>query len=403
MGATITTLDPILKDMYEGPVAEQLNNEILLMSRLETSSKELVGRRAIVPLHIGRSGGVGARGENIALPTPGNQRYDDAVYRLKYLYGAVEVTGPSQAVTKSEAGAFLQSLKSELDGIREDLKNDTSRQFYGSGNGVVANTGVTSASTTVVLGTNEALVKGWLYVGLPVDIGTAANPVSVASARTITAVNESTPSITISGAAVTTATTDRVFIAGSNTTSSVTYEIDGLSKMIDDAGTGTVGEIDSSAAGKEYWKNLTHAATAGAVALDDFQQIYGKVRRAGGNSSLVVTSYGVQRKYFNLLQSQVRYVEPMTIKGGFQTLEHMGRPIVADVDAPWGKAYFIDEKHLKLYTNRDWHFLDEDGSILKWKQGYDAWQAYLARYVQLGTNKRNTQLVYTGVTDTTGV
>jgi hypothetical protein len=100
-GATLTTLSDILKEYYLGPVAEQLNNEVLLLSRIDSRSEDLVGKRAYVPLHVSRSGGIGARGEAGTLPTAGNQDYDKAVYDLKYLYGRVQVTGPSMAKTKN--------------------------------------------------------------------------------------------------------------------------------------------------------------------------------------------------------------------------------------------------------------------------------------------------------------
>jgi hypothetical protein len=83
-GANLTTLSDILKEYYLGPVAEQLNNEVLLLSRLESKSEDLVGKRAYVPLHVSRSGGIGARAEDAALPSAGNQDYDKAVYDLKY-------------------------------------------------------------------------------------------------------------------------------------------------------------------------------------------------------------------------------------------------------------------------------------------------------------------------------
>lgn len=83
MSATLSTLDNILKEYYLGPVAEQLNNEVLLLNRLESRSEDLVGKYAYVPLHYGRSGGIGAVGENAALPDAGYQQYYRAKYDLK--------------------------------------------------------------------------------------------------------------------------------------------------------------------------------------------------------------------------------------------------------------------------------------------------------------------------------
>jgi hypothetical protein len=144
VSATITALDKILKEFYLPPVVEQLNNEILFAQRLDTDSSSLYGRRAIVPLHTGRSGGVGARGEMEDLPTPDVQKYNEAIYTLKYLYGAVQASGPAMELTSSNEGAFVEAFKSELDGMRDDLKHDTTRQIWGDGTGAVAACGSTT-------------------------------------------------------------------------------------------------------------------------------------------------------------------------------------------------------------------------------------------------------------------
>jgi hypothetical protein len=400
-GATLTTVADILKDLYLPPVTEQLNNEILFLQRLEPRDQELVGNQAVVPLHVTRSGGIGARGEDVDLPTAGNQGYDRAVYDLKYLYGRVRVTGPSMAKTSTEAGAFLQVLKGELDGIRQDLKQDLSRQFYGDGSAQIAQCDTTSSSTTVVLNATsgaEAIRKGFLHRGMVIDIGTTADYDTIAAARTITAVNVSTPSITIDGAAVTTSSSHYITRSGNAVSSSTIYETAGLQQIVATAAN-TFGSIDASSVTE--WDNL-RTNVNGSLALDNLTQAFNIVTIAGGDVSLMVSTFGLQRSLFNLLQAQVRYVEPMSIKGGFSAIEYMGKPFIADRHHPFGKIHLLDEKYLKVYTNRDWHFLDEDGDVLKWVTGRDAWEAVLARYLNLGTNRRNTQLVLYNLTDSTG-
>jgi hypothetical protein len=401
-GATLSTLSNILKEYYLPPVVEQLNNEVLIVQRLEARDQELFGKEAYVPIHSARSGGVGARAELGTLPTSGNQSYNKVVYDLKYLYGIVQVSGPSMAKTASEAGSFLQALKSELDGIRNDLQLDVARQCYGDGTAQVAQCGTTTASTTVVLANSEALRKGFLYVNMVVDIGTAAAPTTIASAVTITDLSIANGTITISGSAVTTSASHFVFRSGATTGTANIFEIDaGLQKLVTSGAANTVGGLDSSAAGNSYWQNLQDTS-GGALALDKMMQAFNQVAISGGNLSVILTTYGLQRAYFNLLQSQVRYTEPTTIKGGFQVLDFMGKPVISDRLAPFGKIHWLDESYIKVFSNRDWHFLDEDGHILKWVVGQDAWQAVLARYMNLGISRRNVQMVQSGLTDTTG-
>lgn len=399
-GATLSALDKILKEFYLPPVVEQLNNDILFAQRLQSDSASLYGRRAIVPVHTGRSGGIGARGEMETLPTPDVQKYNEAIYTLKYLYGAVQASGPAMELTSSNEGAFLEAFKSELDGIRNDLARDVTRQLYGDGSAKVATCGASGPSTTVTLASDEAIRKGYLYPGLLVDIGPAATPTSVASASAITAVDLATPSITISDS-VTVTGSDFVYISGANVGGTVRELTGGLQALVPTTGDGVYGTLD--AASEATWAPLQKAATAGAVALDDMMVADNMVAIAGGRTSAMVSSYAVQRKYFNLLQSQVQFVEPMKLVSGFRTLEFNDRPFIADRDAPFGKVYFLDERFIKLFSNRDWHFLDRDGEQIKWVQNKDGWQAFLCRYMEMGATRRNTQLVYHSITDATGV
>lgn len=399
--ATLTTLANILKELYLPPVVDQLNNQVLILQRLEPRSQELVGNEAVVPLHTSRSGGIGSRAENAALPASGNQVFAKAVYDLKYHYGAISVTGVSMAKTANTSGAFLKALQAELDGIRRDLTLDLGRQAYGDGSGKIATCGTTTTSTTVVLGAGgaEAIRKGELYIGMVVDIGTAAAPTTIASAVTITSFNVSTPSITISGSAVSTTSADFVFRSGNAVDATHINELTGLQALVSTAAN-TVGGIDASQAANSYWDNLRDT-TSGGLSLDRLLQAYNQVQIAGGSTSAMICTPGMQRAYFKLLQAQVRYVEPLTIKGGFQVLEFMGKPFIADRLAPFGQLFLLDEEFIKVFSTGDWHFLDEDGNTLKWVVGYDAWQAVLARYMNLGISRRNVQMVLSGLTDDT--
>lgn len=398
-GSIVSVLSAVLKEDYMPPVNENINNEVLITSRLGVNTKDIVGNQAVMALHTGRSGGIGARRELEALPAAGYQVYNRITFDLKYLYARVQVTGQVMQKTKNGNGSFVVDvLDDEMSRIKDDLKNDLSRQLYGNGDGKVATCGVTSSSTTVVLSsTTEALDKGYLYVNLVVDIGTAANPVSVADSRTITAVDPVNKTITISGAAVTTAATDFVFIEDNNYANN-TKEIDnGLQKLIPTAAN-TVGGIDGSTS--SYWDVLRSNLNSGVLSYDSLLQMSNRVRIAGGDTSAMITSFGVQRQYFNILQSQVRYQEPTVLAGGFETLTFNGKPFIADRHAPYGKIFFLDERYIQPFADGDFRFLEEDGNVIKWVTDYDAWQAAIARYMQLGIKRRNVQGLIYGISDT---
>jgi hypothetical protein len=404
-GANLGTLSTILKEYYLGPVAEQLNNEVLLLSRLESKSEDLVGKRAYVPLHWGRSAGIGARAESALLPSAGKQQYEKAVYDLKYLYGRVEVTGPSMAKTKNEAGAFLQALKSELDGVRNDLKKDLARQVYGNGSGSIA---VGSAgSTTTLTVPIEPIRKGQIYPGMLVDIFDVSASTSAATYTGIevASANLSTGVVTFTTTlAAALASGDYIVRAGvtvqtaaEGNTYSLSDEVDGLQRIVADSATALGGITPTGTA--TWWDNQ-RIAVSGAISLESIQKGLNLARIAGGMPTSVVTSLGVQREFYGLLSQDVRYVEPdsLSYSSGFKALSYNGMPIIADIDAPYGKMYILDEATMKVFSDQDWHFLDADGMTLRQVTGYDKFEAVMARYMNLGANRRNNQVVLTGIT-----
>lgn len=398
---TIAALDPVLKDLYGPAVIDQLNNEIAVFQLLDVTSENLVGRDIILGLHTSRSGGVGARDEGDNLPTASAQSYQKAIFNLKYLYGRGQVTGPAIVRTRDQIGSMVSALRDEMTRIRDDLLLDTARQTYGDGSATVATTAVNTGVNVLVLQSDEPIRKGYLYINQVVDIGTAANPVSVASAVTITDVNLAAVTITVSGSAVTTAAGNIVSISGSRRTADgSSKELDGLQELI--SATTTVGGINPATAGFSFWKAMVDSS--GTLSLDNLRKNTNQVRIAGGQVGLMLCSFGVQRQTYNLLQSQIRFTgEDVTkLRGGFQSLSFDGYPLVADRLAPFGKLFMLDKRFIKLFAAMDWQFLDQDGHALKWVIGKDAYEFALARYANFGVSRRNVHLLMTGITDTTG-
>jgi len=400
-----------MKNFYLGPVKDQLNNEILIHQLLGVSSENLEGLAAKLPLHNARSGGVGSRGELELLPSAGNQGYAQASFDLAYHYGRAQVSGQSIHKTRSSAGAFLQAMKSELDGLRDDLALDFARQVYGPGDAKVETCGVTSGSVTVVLASAEAISKGFLYINMLIDIGTLANPISVAQARTVTDINLATPSITISGATVTTAGTDFIFRSG-NAGPSTTYvnkEMDaGLQKILATAAN-TVGGINAAGAGNSYWDSLRNT-TGGVISLSTLMREWNRSAAQGAkqNDVVAVTTPGIVRRLFETadFKALVQFVNTNEFKGGFTEVSFAanGTPIRLYPDrlAPWGKVLIPDKKHIKLFSPADWDFLSKDGLTIRWVADYDAFQVALFRYANMGVDRRNTSNLVSGITDTDG-
>ena len=418
MGATLSTISNVLKNFYLGPVRDQLNSKVLALQLLQVDTENLEGLQAVLPLHTSRSAGVGARGELVTLPSAGNQVFAQATYDLKYHYGRVQVSGQSIAKSASDAGSFLRAMKAELDMIKDDIAIDFARQVYGDGSGQIAQCGASGPSTTVTLASAEAIKKGFLYIGMTVDVGTAAAPSSLAAASAISAVNAATPSITI-GTSVTVTAANFVFRAGNVAAGPVVYEMDaGLQKILATAAN-SVGGINAASAGNEYWDNLRDT-TGGAIALTSASGLLVNLNRAisaGADDLISVTTPGLVRRLFASTDfaaagstGNVRFVNTKQFNGGYSTVTFdTGEgpvTLASDRHAPWGKVFIIDRNHIKLFSPADWDFMQRDGLTIRsmgvGASAVDAYEAVLYRYANMGTDRRNSSVVLSGLTDTDG-
>jgi hypothetical protein len=410
-GALISTVSEVLKYRYLGPLQTQLNNESAVEQILDLDSKriDLDGLKAVVPMHYGRNSGVGARREDEDLPAAGSQAYKSAQYDLAYMYGRARFTGPAIQKTKTDAGAFIRVVTDELDRLRDDLRLDTARQYYGPNfvgvNGAIAKV-ASVAGAVMTLTSAEAIDKGFLHLNMIVDSGTTtATSTGKASAVTITDVDPTVPSVTLSSAG-TVAANDYLFRSGSNDASG-TKEIDaGLQNLIPTAAN-SIGGINAASAGFKWWDSLRDTS-GGAISLDNLMILWNRVLGAGVDAGDVVTltTPGLARRLFGTadFKANVRFIDKTAMKGGFESISFSsGGPsqtLVTDRLAPYGKVHFVPKSSIKVYSPGNWDFLSRDGLTVRWVDSRDAFQAVLYRYVNLGTNRRNNSAVMSGLTDT---
>jgi hypothetical protein len=419
VGATLTTISNILKNFYLGPVREQLNSKVLAVQILQVETENLEGLQAVLPLHTSRSSGVGARAELDNLPNAGNQVFAQATYDLKYLYGRVNVSGQAIAKSASDAGSFLRAMKAELDMIKDDIAVDFARQVYGDGTGQVSQCGTSGPSTTVNLASAEPLRKGFIHIGMVIDVGTAANPVSLVDSlgadaganSTVSAYNLATPSITI-GKSITVTGSNFVFRSGNVVAGPVVKEMDaGLQKILA-TGANTLGGINGASAGNEYWNPQVDSAGT-AISLSRLMQLYNTCMAFGSPADpIAVTTPGAIRLLFSTADFSggsaplIRFVNTKELKGGFSTIsfDTGGGPVelASDRHAPYGKVFLIDKNHIKLFSPADWDFLQKDGLTIRQVANKDAYEAILFRYANMGSDRRNSSGVLTISGDTTG-
>jgi len=394
MGVTLSAISDILKNQYLGPIREQLNNDIILLSRLEKDDESVVGKNFTIPLHIGRNEGIGATTDGGTLPTAGNQSYKETIVPMRYLYGRIQLTGPSMKASRSNEGAFVRALESEMKGLARDLKSDLNRQLFGDGSGRLA----TCASASTVNITVDSTAK--LRVGMKVDILVSADGSVTAgvAGATITSITSATVFVvnTAPATPASISSTYAVYRAGARN-----LEIMGLGGIVADTDPASGALQGLAVASYPVWKAsvLTDSANR-AISESLMQTAIDTVSQAGdGEVSAIYTTFGVRRAYQALLTTDRQYVNTMDLKGGAKAIAYDNMPIIADKNCPANKMYFIDENALKFYRLSDFDWMQEDGAVLSRVSGSDAYEATMFLYSELGTSARNAHAVLEKITE----
>jgi len=462
--AGISAMSVILKEFYEGPIAEQLNSEILLMKRLSKRADIVEGKTIVMPLHIGRNVGVMATSEGGVLPSAGKQQYADMRFPIPLNYGHINMTGPVMAASRSRRGAFASVLEAEIEGLTRDFKNDINRQCWMDGSGRLAGVNNVAGAVMTVQNpldwNNQGAVLQYLNLGdrisfIDVSAATQNIPNNAAfNYGNITAIDFNAKTITSdvdfsatmsAGDMIVKGATGGVLPTVDNTsarlstgaTANVNKEIMGIAGIC----SGTNGwSLNIKAAGAytalpagKVWANNNNGVTAAVTA--DLQTVSaatttqwqanmlfngGVLRPLTGDlmqracdlseqigqarPTIIMTSYGCRRICINLSTGDRRFSDG-NFDAGSTELHFNKIPIIPDKDAIPGAMFFLSEPDLMFADMSDFHWFDKDGAVLS--RAYssagalkDEWEAVLALYRELVTRRRNAQTVIGDIRET---
>ena len=396
MGSTLSTFDAILKTQYLGPIREQLNSSSVLYSRLEKNEDSVVGKNFTIPLHYGRNEGVGARAEGGTLPAAGSQAYKECIVPMRYQYGRIQITGPTIKAARTNEGAFLRAVDSEMRGLERDMKSSMNRQAFGDGTGLLATVAASGSGTSTVVVDSTAKLR----VGMPIDIIVKTTGAATAglAGTTVASITDAT-TFTISGTlAGSPAGTYGVYIAGSRNN-----EMMGLSGIV--SNTATLQGLD--VANYPWWKAtvLANGGTNRAISDTLLQTAIDTLEaNSSGMCTAMYTSFGVRRAYQALLTATKQLVNTQKLQGGYEAISYLGGshgmiPIIAEKDAAANSVFIVDEDELAIHRLADFDWMQEDGSVLSRVSGVDAYEAVLYVYQELGTSMRNAHVLLSDITE----
>lgn len=395
MGQTLATLTPLLKEVYEGGLNSQLNGDAKAYNRIKTNAKasqRFGGKYVNFPLHVARNSGIGSRNENEPLPVAGFQDTREATIPMKSHYAAVEITGQAIELADKDYQTFAEALDLEVTGIKNDVAKEKNRQFFGNGSGARAVV-ASLAGQVITVSTAKALDINGVY-----DIVTVAGAVRQTA---ITVSNIVDNRVTVIGTTTGTVAGDILVRTGS-----FGREWTGIGAIVSDST--TLQGIDPAQV--PLWKSVVvnNGNVSTNVSELMFTRMADKIYENGGKTSVIFTPLGVQRAWFAMLQSSRRFVNTTEAKGGFtgvafESASQGQISMIADIDAPAGSAIFLDEKALTIYSNGGYKFMNRSGSMWSQKRTnagtFDAWQATLYEYSEMGTNRRNTHGIITNITE----
>lgn len=138
-------------------------------------------------------------------------------------------------------------------------------------------------------------------------------------------------------------------------------QIGGLQLLVSDAGTGTVGGINSST--YSFWRNAIYDFSSNGVAAsattiqDAMNSLYLSISRNRDVPDLIVADNTYFGYYWKSLQAIQRITDDKMASAGFQTLKFMNADVVYDGGfsgtAPSAHMYFLNTDYLKFRPHRD--------------------------------------------------
>lgn len=393
--ADLTSVEPMLKEVWPESFETAFSNEIVGIARIERTSEGITddysGRYVVVPMKVRRNQGIGSRAERAVLPLPGKQGFVGTQVRMRFQYGVGDITIQGLKLADREPRSFVNLLDQEMSGLRDDVMKDYARQFYGDGSGALCTvTDITAGTTSQV----EVDSVQYLQPEMRVDFVTTAGPTVAVVSAEITDIDEGTKVVTFNQDVQTPGTNGDVIVRHGD----YNQEINGLGAFM---GGNEVQNLDSAT--EPTWEApiFTSATARAWTDLLFIKAMDSTRRRSGKQISVFFTDFGGRRAMFNELSQDRQFHNTVEWISGFSALPfNYGAqtvPVVEDPDYPTDfdatETSFIGlaEDHVKVYRDPEgWHFAEETGSMfLAAQDRSDAWEFRIRQLSQLGISQRN--------------
>ena len=427
MGEDLTSLNGILKDVYQNVVTEQIAMFSPIAEKFEEVTEfEFDGRLAREAAIMSLNEGVGAVGEAGTLPTAGNFDPQQFTIGMKYVYGSFQMTKQMMESAQTSKGSFKNAMNYSMDSLIRNIKRERARMMWGNGSGVI---GVLNGSvdTTTIIGIDSPgnvagstggtrFVRKGMYTALVVSTaGTTQGDFSKALGGAVTAVSATGTSYTVTTAVTATAGLDNYWIVKSSVAAPTTIgetsygkEPMGLLGLVDD---GTYLTTLSGLSRDTYPQLKSRVqSSVGALSLDAIQLNFDIADQLGdAEIDTLACHHSVRRAYLALLEADRRYSAGDLKKPDGGTVAAKKRSsrsyvtfgdvnIVEDKYAPYGMLFGLDSRYFKKYVQIKGEWANESGAILRQVTGQDVWTAFYRLWENYHCSRPNTCFRMDGIT-----
>ena len=390
---TLSTADKALKSVYLGVLTNQFNlNTNPFFAKIKQSSTYVTGKDVVKTAPFGINGGIGAGAEDGALPTASGNNYVQLRQTLKNLYGTIEISDKAIRASQNNAGAFVNLLNAEMEGLIKASTFNFSRMLMGDGTGFLGKI-LTATGKQATVDNVANIMEGMIVDIYSVDTFALENDFCGARIVNIDRVNKRVVfDKNVGEIADVNDGACRLVVQNS-----LNNEIFGLKGIFDTSNYGTIYGLSRS---DNKWLEPHLQKEVGTISDAKIQTAIDYVEEYfGSDIDFITCSSDVKRAYQTYLASISRNIDIMNLNGGYRAISYAGVPVLSDRFMESGTMYLLNSKAFTLHQLCDWEWLeDEDGSILKQKPGYPCYSATLVKYAELMCEKPCGQAMLSGIT-----
>lgn len=390
MAITLTNADNALKSYYLDAVSEQLGAANPFLAKIKQTTDNVWGKEVKKLAIYGINGGIGAGSEDGTLPAAKGNNYAQFTATLKNLYGTIEISDKAIRASENNAGAFVNLLNAEMEGLVRASSFNLGRMLFGDGSGKIAS--VKAVNSDIVTLDSVAGVD----IGMEIEIRTSSGEILEAVPDAVVAfVDRTNKNVRLKSSATISNTNlpagSLIYLKGS-----YNNEITGLGAIF-----ATSGSLYGVSRADNYWLTPYMKNSAGNLTEPMIQTALDVIEENGGAPvNFIVCSWGVRRALQKVLSANKRFIETTELAGGYKAMTYNGIPVVADRFCQPGTMYLLNTEDFTMHQLCDWQWLSgDDGKVLRQIAGKPVYTATLVKYAELICDRPYAQGRIAGITE----